>query len=304
MNVKENPILSDNERGENKKEKMLTKLATSKYGQDGAIFGNTLFRFDHLGNCSVYDIEELLSGGERSLSPISEFTLDRADEITPHGNAVCFGSEYYTEGDEFPLLYNNIYNNYAKAEDRLVGVCCVYRIFRTECGFSSELVGLIRIGFTEDCIWRSDGVDDVRPYGNFVIDRERGRLYAYVMRDADKTTRYFSFALPSIKDGKKDSRFRVKTVTLEKCDILEYFDTSYHNFIQGGIARDGRVYEVEGFNSDIHPAVRIVDFDERREVLHVDFCLEGFETEAEMIDFLDNALIYSDAHGVIYKLEV
>ena len=282
----------------------IQRLATSKYGQDGAVFGSLLFRFDHLGGCSVYELAELDSYEPREISPISEFTLDRANEITPHGNAVVFGNEYYAEGDEFPLLYNNIYNNYAKAEDRLVGVCCVYRIFRVGGGFASTLVGFIRIGFADDPVWRSEGVDDVRPYGNFVIDRERDRLYAYVMRDGDNKTRYFSFALPSIKDGALDTRFGVTTVTLGKNDILDYFDTPYHNFIQGGRAKDGRVYEVEGFNSKIHPAVRIIDFDERREILHIDFCLEGFDTEAEMIDFLGERLIYSDAHGVIYELKI
>ena len=282
----------------------ITKLATSKYGQDGAIFGNLLFRCDHLGNCSVYDLASLFDKSGDALSPIAELTLDRAGEITPHGNAVVFGTEYYEEGDEFPLLFNNVYNNYAKAEDRLVGTLCAYRITRCEGGFSSALVGIIRIGFTEDSVWRSLGVDDVRPYGNFVIDRERGRLYAYVMRDGDRVTRYFSFAIPTVKGAEVDSRFGVGTVTLGREDIIDYFDTPYHNFIQGGVARDGRVYEVEGFNSEIHPAVRIVDFDERREILHVDFCLQGFDTEAEMIDFLGDRIIYSDAHGVIYELEV
>lgn len=282
----------------------ITKLATSKYGQDGAIFGKLLFRFDHLGACSVYDLSVLDTGEPCELSPIAEFTLDRRDEITPHSNAVVFGSEYYAEGDEFPLLYSNIYNNYAKADDRLIGVCCVYRIFRIDGGFSSKLVGLIKIGFTDDPVWRSEGVDDVRPYGNFVVDCERGRLYAYVMRDGEKKTRYFSFALPSIKDGEPDARLGVPSVTLGSGDIIDYFDTPYHNFIQGGVAKDGRVYEVEGFNERIHPAIRIVDLDERRELLHVDFCLEGFDTEAEMIDFLGERLIYSDAHGVIYELEI
>ena len=280
------------------------KIAESKYGQDGAIFGDLLFRFDHLGACSVYDLSVLNFNTVVGLSPISEFTLDRADEIAPHSNAVCFGSEYYCEGDEFPLLYSNIYNNYAKAEDRLVGVCCVYRIFRIEGGFSSTLVGLIEIGFTEDPIWRSEGVDDVRPYGNFVVDCERGRLYAYVMRDGDKKTRYFSFALPSIKDGSPDSRFGVGKVTLTKEDILDYFDTPYHNFIQGGIARDGRVYEVEGFHEKIHPAVRIVDIDKRCEVLHFDFFEAGLEIESEMINFLGDHIVYGDAHGAIFELEV
>ncbi len=281
-------------------------IATTKYGQDGAIFGNLLFRFDHLGVCSVYDLSKLSEDAEDTveLEQIAEFTLDRAEEIAPHGNAVVFGSEYYDRGDEFPLLYNNIYNNYAKAEDRLVGVCCVYRITREGESFASRLVGLIKIGFTDDPLWRSEGVEDVRPYGNFVVDRERGKLYAYVMRDGDKRTRYFVFNLPSVADGEVDARFGVKCVTLSVNDVLDYFDVPYHNFIQGGTARDGRVYEVEGFHERIRPAIRVVDVDKRTELLHFDFFEAGLEVESEMIDFLGDRCIYSDAHGRIFALDL
>ena len=280
-------------------------IATAKYGQDGAIFGNLLFRFDHLGACSVYDLKPLSESElPKALAPIAEFTLDRAEEITPHGNAVVFGSEYYEEGDEFPLLYNNIYNNYAKAEDRLVGVCCVYRITREGDGFASKLVGLIKIGFTDNPLWRSEGVDDVRPYGNFLVDRERGRLYAYVMRDGDKKTRYFAFKLPSVADGEPDGHFGVKCVTLSIDDILDRFDVPYHNYIQGGVARDGKVYEVEGFDEKIHPALRIIDFDKRAEVFYIDLYEAGLGIESEMIDFLGDTLVYSDAHGKTLALDV
>lgn len=281
------------------------QLANTKYGQDGAIFGNLLFRFDHLGVCSVYDLTGLEGDFEPiSTEPISTFTLELAEEITPHANAVCFGSEYYAIGDQFPLLYNNVYNNYAKAEDKQVGVCCVYRI--TRCGerFDSELVQIIRIGFTDDPLWRSEGVQDVRPYGNFLVDRERDRLYAYVMRDGNRSTRYFSFALPKSYDGRNDPRLGVRRVTLEMSDVIDYFDVPYHNYIQGGVARDGRVFEVEGFGEKIHPAIRIIDVDRRAEIYHRDLFAEGLESEAEMIDLLGDRLIYGDSRGRLFELDI
>ena len=107
----------------------ITRLAKIHWGQDGAIWGDELFRFDHKGECHVFKLSEL-GDGEDEPSPSAVFVLDRADELAPHSNAVFFGTEYYEEGDEFPLLYSNIYNNYADAEDKLIGVCCVYRLLR------------------------------------------------------------------------------------------------------------------------------------------------------------------------------
>ena len=282
------------------------QLANTKYGQDGAIYDGLLFRFDHQGECTVYDLADLDEGSDAaiSLQPLSSFTLEFTEEITPHSNTVCFGSEYYALGDRFPLVYSNVYNNYAKEEDKRVGVCCVYRITRYANSFDAELVELIKIGFTDDPIWRSEGVEDVRPYGNFLVDRERERLYAYVMRDGDKKTRYFSFALPKSYDGRNDPNLGIRCVTLEKSDIIDYFDVPYHNYIQGGIAKDGVVYEVEGFGEKIHPAIRVIDLDKKAEIYHKDLFEDGLCEEAEMIDFLGGRLIYGDARGRLFELDL
>ena len=179
-------------------------------GQDGAIYGEHLFRFGSRGHGYAYDIGAL--GVEYSeLSPIAEFELDGCDVIAPHSNSVVFGAEKFSEDDEFPLLYSNVYNNYAKCKDKLVGTTCVYRIMRDGDGFSTKLVQLIEIGFTNDrALWRSSGdVEDVRPYGNFVIDRDKGLYIAFVMRDYDHNTRYFAFDLPRLSDGTFDESYGV-----------------------------------------------------------------------------------------------
>ncbi|MBR7117585.1 MAG: hypothetical protein IKC87_07765 [Clostridia bacterium] len=272
-------------------------------GQDGAIYGEHLFRFGSRGHGYAYDIGAL--GVEYSeLSPIAEFELDGCDVIAPHSNSVVFGAEKFSEDDEFPLLYSNVYNNYAKCKDKLVGTTCVYRIMRDGDGFSTKLVQLIEIGFTNDrALWRSSGdVEDVRPYGNFVIDRDKGLYIAFVMRDYDHNTRYFAFDLPRLSDGTFDESYGVNRVVLTADDIKWYFDTPYHNYIQGATCHEGRVYSVEGFHESIHPAIRVIDLDKREQVLHHDFFLSGQPHEAEFIDFYRGRCIYSDAHGNTFEL--
>ena len=286
----------------------ITKIAEIKSGQDGAIFNNFLFRFDSTGNCTVYDVKNICFADEaKKLEPAGEFTLDKIDLIVPHSNAVMFGSEYYSKEDEFPLLYTNIYNNYAKHEDRMVGVCPAYRITRKDGVFSSKLVMIIKIGFTDDCnLWKSEpDTPDIRPYGNFTIDRKKGVYYAFTMRDKTHTTRYFSFDLPKVSDGIYDSEYDAKVVVLNKEDIKEYFDCEYHRFVQGACFDSGKIYSVEGFTGDKVniPALRVIDVISKKQVMYVDLVGEGLEVEPEMIEFSDGICYYSDGHGNLYTFD-
>lgn len=279
-------------------------FATMPKGQDGAIFGDLLFRFNARGKGKVYDLRTAAAGAE--MTPIATLMLDRADQIVPHSNAVCFGTEYAVEGDEFPLLYSNIYNNYAKEADRRVGVCCVYRLYRDGEGFATTLLQLIRIGFTEDsALWCSPDAADVRPYGNFTIDRERGLFWAYVMRDSSRTTRYFSFRLPRLADGETDAALGIPCVTLSPADILTQFDCDYHDYVQGGCCHGGKIYSVEGFHADGEhpPALRVIDTLAQKQVLLTALADHGCLIEPECIDFWGETCCYSDAHGAVYTVE-
>ena len=284
----------------------ITPISKIYTGQDGAIFGEYLFRFDHRGNGRVYAMSDIVSGNaEEEVFPIAKFTLDRADEITPHCNAVVFGKEYYAEGDEFPILYSNIYNTYKNAEDKMCGTVCAYRIERSGAGFTSTLVQIIAVGFTDSReLWRSSGeVADVRPYGNFVVDNDHSKYYAYVMRDGEKSTRYFRFAMPSVRDGKICEKFGVPRVVLSESDIEEYFDVPYHNYIQGGVYYGGKIYEVEGFGKDVRSAIRVINCETKCEELYFDFYEAGYGIEPECIDFYKGKCIYSDGHGNVFELE-
>jgi len=284
----------------------IEKIAVIKGGQDGAIYGSELFRFDARGNCRVYDLSALKNNDVTSLEETASFRLDRCEELAPHSNAVCFGCEFYDRGDEYPLLYTNIYNNYARNEDKLTGVCLVYRIFREGEGFGSQLVQMIEIGFTEDSdLWKAyPDRHGVRPYGNFLVDTDTRSYWGFVMRNEELGTRYFRFDLPSVHQGETDARYGIKRVVLAKEDIREYFDCGYHHYIQGAILRDGKIYSTEGFTNDERerPAIRIIDLGKGAE-RYFDIMSIGYPDEAEFIDFYKGQCLYGDAHGALYRVE-
>ncbi len=278
-------------------------IANVEKGQDGAIWNGFLFRFDTKGKCCVYDITDMETEISAHLETIDSFFLDRVEEIRPHCNSVVFGNEYFSSEDSFPLLYANVYNNYAKAEKRLEGVCLVYRLQRKNGHFLTTLVQILEIGFTDHDLWKSCS-EEARPYGNFVINRNDGTLYAFTMRDKTNTTRYFTFDLPKLSDGEKDPVYGVPKVIIPASSVLKYFDCEYHHFIQGATMHNGKIYSLEGFTNseDRPPALRIIDAEKGQQELYVKFEDFGLCVEPEMIDFMGDTCIYGDAHGNLYKI--
>ena len=276
------------------------QAATIKGGQDGAISGKYLFRFNHKGEGLVYDLELIETD---KAEPISDISLDRPEVICPHCNSVTFGNEYFAVGDEFPLLYANVYNNYAKEENKLKGVCCVYRITRDGEGFKTALVQLIEIGFVEDAtLWKAKPeADGARPYGNFAVDRENNILYAFVMRNEERGTAYFAFDLPKLKEGATDERFGVKKVVLNKDDIKKSFVCPEHHFIQGACCHGGKIYSLEGFRNS--PALRIIDPKKGAQESVTFFSDYGITDETEFIDFYGEKCYYGDCHGPLFRIE-
>jgi len=274
--------------------------------QDGAISNGYLFSFNHQGECTVYETEALENLKDGEAEVFSEFVLDKKDMLVPHSNSVAFGNEYYDEKDEFPLLYTNIYNNYANADNKLKGVCLVYRLQRNEREFTSTLVQIIEIGFVEDeNLWKSVGEkEDARPYGNFTIDTKQGIYYAFTMRDNEHSTRYFSFDLPKVTQGEWCEQYNVKKVVLSKFDIKDYFDCDYHHYVQGACCNEGKIYSLEGFtdSQENPPAIRIIDTNLKKEINFKKFKDFGTNIEPEMIDFENDICYYIDHNGNMYKL--
>lgn len=265
--------------------------------QDGAIYGDTLFRFNSDGSCKVYSLPQM--------DKIASFILDKNEVLCMHSNAVSFSRDFYAENDEFPLIYTNIYNNYSSAEDRLVGVCGAYRITRTESGFTSKLVQVIRIGFADNGdLWCSKNVKDVRPYGNFVVDTDRHQLCAFTMRDEERQTRVFTFDLPALTAGIYSDVYEANVVTLNPEDILTMFNCNYSQYLQGACYYDGKIYSVEGFSNAENPAkIQVFDLIERRQYASLDLFGYGIDIEPELIDPYKGGFIYSDGHGRTWQMD-
>lgn len=273
-------------------EKVATLLSAQ---QDGAVCGDYFFSFNSSGVCTVYSVN--------GYTKITEFTVDKNNILSPHSNSVCFGSYYYDEADEFPLLYCNIYNTYPN-DRSLDGTCNVYRITRNGNSFESELVQVITVGFTDDTsLWSSVG-GDARPYGNFVVDTDNDKLYAFTMRSGNKQTRFFRFDLPTLNDGEYDSALGVNKVTLTASDIEERFDVEFFNYIQGATYHDGKIYSVEGFtNNTTAPAkLRVVDLEKQRVTTVVDLYGIGLLVEPEAINVIEGVLYYTDYNKNVYKI--
>lgn len=274
-------------------------------GQDGAIYGDCLFRFGNSSDCTVYSMSQK--------KQIGSFIMDKRDGFVTHNNAVCFGSEKADENDEFPLLYTNIYNNYSGSkytssyyrdgkEDKREGILCVYRITRKDNIFNAELKQIIQIGFVNNTdYWKSSENDDVMPYGNFAIDTKNNKLYAFLMRDKEMTTRYFEFDLPKLNDGVPDDYCGCKLVTLKVEDIKARFDCEYSNFLQGACFHDGKIYSVEGGHHDpeLPARMQIIDTVTQKKFAEIDLYGIGLTAEPEMVEYYDGALYYIDGDGEV-----
>ena len=181
----------------------------------------------------------------------------------------------------------------------------MYRLQRQGNTFTTTLVQLIEIGFTEDPIWCSENGQDVRPYGNFAIDTEKALYYAFTMRDQEQMTRYFCFSLPSAQEGTPDPVFGVKRRVLSKEEILCSFDCEYHRYVQGACFHKGVIYSVEGFTDDQKnaPAIRLIDVAAKKQIQVHLFAAHGMTIEPELIDFKKDTCYYADHDGNLYELK-
>ena len=287
----------------------LYEVATLSRGanlQDGVFFENILFRFDGHGNGKAYDASALGCTEEHLTLPcLGSISLCHEGGLVPHSNAVVFGTQSYAPGDEFPLLYSNVYNNYSSKEDIHEGECYVYRVTRQGSDFCAALVQIIKIGFVNDGdLWYSDEKkNDIRPYGNFVIDNEKHLYHAFTMRDLTRKMRFFTFREPLVTDGVLDESTGIRTLVLEKSDILSTFETEYFNFIQGACCEGGLIYSTEGFNKDIHPCIRVIDPVAQKTIHTYDLYENGFPYEAELISFKDGICYYGDAEGALFRVD-
>ena len=245
-------------------------------GQDSAIASDGhIMTFTNNGYYQVIDI----SGQQLK----AQTALDQQATIAPHSNCAFFGTEKYDEDDLYPLVYTNAYNTAGLPKG-------TFYAYRLKNDLTTEFLQTIKIGFTEENIW-TGGSSNVRPYGNFLMDTDNGKLYAYTMIDNLHVTRFFRFSMPELSDG--------ATVTLQESDIEEYFDVPYFYYIQGGCYYKGKIYASCGFTAD-DCKLYVVDLTEKKVTSTVP--LGGFVGEPETV-FAYKDELYLSSSRKLFKLK-
>ena len=219
--------------------------------QDGAVWNGKLFVGNLDGLFRVYNAQ--------TYELLGTFEAENADALTPHCNTVVFGNTYYEQGDKYPLLYANIWKNYSNDAEKHEGTCCVYRIIETDGVFSADLVQVIEIGFVdEENIWPDS--NNVRPFGSFIIDTDKSKLYVYANRDSDQDTRFFEFDIPDVTDGTYNETYGCKVVSLAYSAVQRDFSVGYIAYPQCAVYANGELYITSGFVSqNVSPKVTQVD---------------------------------------------
>lgn len=242
-------------------------------GQDGAIYGDYLFRFGPHGEGKVYSLE--------SETEIGSIVLDKKDIINPHNNSTHFGNEFYAEGDEFPLMYSTLWDNN-------FDTTTVYRVVRNGNTFTTKLVQVIKAVGTYDA----------------AVDPENNKYYAFV---GDTTTNMSysinKYELPKLSDGVYNSTYGVNLVTLTDDDILSNFELEYPIYVvQGSTIHDGKYYITSGFTSN---QVYLNVYDLEAEQFHCRINLEeiGLIEESEFICFKDGVMYLMPVYGNIYTFK-
>lgn len=172
--------------------------------------------------------------------------------------------------------------------------------------FSNKLEQLIKVGFVNTTMWTSqDPTKDTRLYGNFVIDRENGFLYALALKTGDNCLRTFKFKLPETAEGTYNATYGCNVLTLGEADILEYYDTPYAYSIQDVDFYNGYIFITEGFTNDQkEPArMRVIDVKMKKQVavfeLHSDFT----RIEPEFICWYQGVLYYGNVKGDMFRID-
>ena len=112
--------------------------------QGGACWGDWFFQFSNYNNyVRVYNLAEKTLKQNYSIN-----AKDKGFVKNCHCNSVCFGSSYFSEMDEFPLLY--VSTGYTK--DGFSGVL-VYRVIKIDDLFSFTLVQTIRLPVLNSSSW-------------------------------------------------------------------------------------------------------------------------------------------------------
>ncbi len=239
--------------------------------QGAAAYGKYFFQFsDHMENVGVYDIDQ------GSLLCVRSWDMNELY----HCNNVNFGVKKYAEEDEFPLLYVSMENIDAHC-------ALVLRVARDGNDFTFTRV---------QTLVYPDPKESGVYYPNCMIDGENDRVYimGYTEYSYKKSKsnhiRVTEFALPD---------YRLATAELKTEEALSSFELDSVTATQGGLVKNGKIYQVYGFKNDI--TFRILDPKKQCYTAVVKLPKHKFKREPEGLAEYNGDFYCADVSGDVYK---
>ena len=241
-------------------------IGIPSYAQSLAIYGDYIVFFYGTANAtgSLWSI----SNGTK----ICDLTFSYGALGRPHGNVICFGTEFAEGNTELPLLYVSQWDN--------EGGCLVYNISTDGDTWSCELVQTIMVDNMDADIYGS-------ALGDWVVDKDANAIYSVKYRIASSSTKtgnalhFCKFTLPKLSDG--------PSVVFSDTDIIDSFTTGMVQTTQDKKIHEGVLFFSAGNTSNNKQKICAVSLT-RKSIISV-INLEGYGNEPEGIDIIDEGLV-------------
>ena len=261
-----------------KKEYSFPGQYNQKSAQGMAIYKNSAFLLSDKGYCRIYDLKE------KQL--VAEFDLASAEERN-HANCASFGVEFPKGNKKYPALYIS----------ECAGACRCFVESIDENG--SQLIQTLQL--------KTKGQEQYSL--NWMIDKKQKCIYTIAGAsseiDSIGTKKYLITKLPLPPLGSTIVIFTEK-------DILEQFEITFPNLLQGGIIHKNYLYLPVGLHlfpgsetrKDREKAVIVVDLKKKRieKTINID---SEVQEEPEDVDFYKGKLLlYCGQEGGLYKVPV
>jgi hypothetical protein len=241
-------------------------IGIPNFAQSLAIYGDYIVFFYGTANAtgSIWSI----SGGTK----IADLSFEYGTFGRPHGNVICFGTEFAEGNTELPLLYVSQWDN--------EGGCLVYNISTDGSSWSCSLVQTIMVENMDADRYGSN-------LGDWVIDNDARTIYSVKYKIASSSTltgnalHFCKFTLPKLSDG--------PSVVFTDTDVIDSFTTAMVQTTQDKKIHEGVLFFSAGNTSNNKQKICAVSLTRKSIISEIN--LEGYGNEPEGIDIIDEGMV-------------
>ena len=240
--------------------------------QSSACYGDYAVTFtDKMATIRLYNLRT-----RQLLATVNQTALDSFH----HCNQAFFGTEFYAEGDTFPLVYLTVNNNGTEAG----GYMEAYRIVPTMgtndySSFTIELVQVVTLPIMS--------AENALGNANFVLDSVSGFLYTYSRNNDSADANYgicriTKWPMPRLAQG---------NVTFTDADRLDTWETdTLAANMQGAAIGNHLLFIFRGGYNFGYTEIHVFDLVRHDRVALIDLRSDGFTLEPEGAFFWGNTL--------------